>query len=469
MGMVQFISQLSTLVLAMVLSVKLVDDYPTYTSAFSVATVLFLIADLGLGTKMVIDVAQNRDIAGKKLSSILVIRGTLGVVAVILTLGFVLVSNLPTDVAFAYLIIALSNLLGWIAQTFTSMFTAFEKMYYVFMTYLVERMFTVSTAIALVVTGHGLGTVVMVVLAGSLLYVILSYAVCSRLIVRPSREIGLKDIKADLKGATPFAINVALVSTLYSINGFLLLSIIGGLDGLSAGQAANNQFVVAFNLVAALIAVPTVFRTALLPVIARLFGSSKEMTKLAQQKIMKYMYSLGLPMTLGGIILAHQIIGLLFPDRPESAIVLQILLPVLAISYFGTGQGSLLAAANLMHLSTISSVAGAAVNLLICFLTIPAWGALGAALAFTVATLVTNVISHYFMSRRVVHLKVSDIILRPTLAGLGMAFVLIMLPWNNLVLSMIVGAAAYFVLLFVLKAVDQEDLEIFRKALKKGA
>ena len=94
MGMVQFISQLSTLVLAMVLSVKLVDDYPTYTSAFSVATVLFLIADLGLGTKMVIDVAQNRDIAGRKLSSILTIRGTLGTVAVILTLGFVLISDL---------------------------------------------------------------------------------------------------------------------------------------------------------------------------------------------------------------------------------------------------------------------------------------------------------------------------------------------------------------------------------------
>lgn len=90
-------------------------------------------------------------------------------------------------------------------------------------------------------------------------------------------------------------------------------------------------------------------------------------------------------------------------------------------------------------------------------------------MAFTVATLITNVISHYFMSRRVVHLKVSDIILRPTLAGLGMAFVLIMLPWDNLLLSIITGAAVYLLLLFALKAVDQEDIEIFRKVLKKGA
>lgn len=469
MGMVQFVSQISTLILAMVLSARLGDGYETYTSAFSVATVVFLIADLGLGMKMVIDVAQNRDIASKKLTSVLFIRGTLGFVAIVLTVVYVVLQNPASDVTFAYLIIALSTGLSWIAQTFTSMFTAYEKMYYVFMTYLVERMFTVPTAIVLVLMGYGLETVVMVVLTGSILYVLLSYTVCSKLVVKPSRKVSLKDVKADLRSSAPFAINVALVSTLYSINGFLLLSIVGGLDGFDAGQAASNTFTVAFNLVAALIAVPTVFRTALLPVIARLFGSSKEMTKLAQQKIMKYMYSLGLPMTLGGIVLADQIIGLLFPDRPGSVIVLQILLPVLAISYFGTGQGSLLAAANLMHLSTVSSVAGAAVNLAVCVLLIPVWGASGAALAFTAATLITNLISHYYMSKRVVHLKVSEIIVRPTLAGLGMTVILLVLPWHNLFLSIAIGVIAYFGLLYILKAVDQEDMEIFRKALKKGA
>jgi O-antigen/teichoic acid export membrane protein len=308
-----------------------------------------------------------------------------------------------------------------------------------------------------------------VVLTGSVLYVILSYTVCARLIVKPSRELNLGWVREELKGCTPFAINVALVSTLYAINGFLLLSIVWGMYGLEAGQLANTQFYIAFNLVVSLIAVPTVFRTALLPVIARLLGTSKEMTKLAQQKLMKYMYSLGLPLTLGGIVLADDIIGLLFPNYPESAIVLRILLPVLAISYFGTGQGGLLAAAKLMHLSTVSSAAGAAANLLICFLAIPVWGAAGAALAFTVATLITNVISHYYMSKRVVHLKVSEIILRPTLAGLGMTVILVLLPWHNLFLSLAVGTVAYLVLLFILKAVDQEDIEIFRKALKKGA
>ncbi|MDW5562307.1 MAG: polysaccharide biosynthesis C-terminal domain-containing protein [Methanomassiliicoccus sp.] len=469
MGMVQFVSQVSTLILAMVLNIKLGKAYADYTAAFSLVTVLFLIADLGLGTKMVIDVARNREIASKKLTSILFIRGTLGFTAVVMTLAFVVFSKPPSEAAFAYIIVALSTALGWMAQTFTSMFTAFEKMYYVFMTYLVERMFTVPVSIALVYLGYGLETVVLVLLIGNILYVALSYVVCTRLIVQPSRELNLKDVKNDLKGCAPFAINVALVSTLYSINAFLLLSIVWGMADYDAGAAASNTYTIAFGLVAALIAVPTVFRTALLPVITRLFGSSKEMTKLAQQKIMKYMYSLGLPMTLGGMVLADEIINLLFPGHPESAVVLQILLPVLAISYFGTGQGSLLAAADLMHLSTISSVAGAVTNLAICFLAIPIWGPSGAALAFTAATLVTNVISHYYMSRRVVHLRVTDIILKPTMAGAGMTLVLLIIPGNNLFLSIVVGMVAYFGLLYLLKAIDQDDIDIFRKALKKGA
>jgi O-antigen/teichoic acid export membrane protein len=471
MGMVQFISQVGTLILAVVLSDKthLGSDYATYTSAFSVATVLFMIVDLGLGTKMVIDIAPNRAIAGKKLTSILFIRGTMSLVAIVLTIAYIIIQHPPAEVTFAYVIIALSTGLSWIAQTFTSMFTAFEKMHYVLMTSMVERAFTVSTAIALVILGYGLEVVVMVVLTGSILYAILSYLVCARLIVKPSKELSIKEVREDLRGSAPFAINVALVSTLYAINGFLLLSIITGMDGLDAGQLANAQYYIAFNLVVSLIAVPTVFRTALLPVITRLLGSSKEMTKLAQQKVMKYMYSLGLPMTLGGIVLADEIIDLLFPEYPESAVVLRILLPVLAISYFGTGQGSLLAAAKLMHLSTVSSAAGAVSNLIICFLAIPIWGPSGAALAFTVATLITNIISHFYMSKRVVHLKVSEIVIRPTLAGLGMTAVLLIFPLDNLFLSIAVGAAAYLALLIVLRVVDQEDIEIFRKAMKKGA
>jgi len=376
----------------------------------------------------------------------------MGGLAILMTLALVLLQQMPSKVALAYMVIALSTALSWIAQTFSAMFTAYERMYYVLMTSLVERVFTVTLAIVLVLMGFGLETVVLVVLSGSMLYVFLSYVVCSKFIVRPSRGVNLKLAKQELKEAAPFAINVGLVSTFYALNGFLLLSIIWGMNGREAGELANtpgDKLALAFS------------------VIARLYSSSPEMTRLAQEKLMKYMYSMGLPLTLGGMILADDIIGLLYVDRTGSIIVLQVLLPVLAISYFGTGQGSLLAAAKLMHLSTISSSAGAALNLAVCIVNIPFLGPVGAALAFTLATLITNAIQYYFVYTRVVKLRIITIIGRPTLAGIGMAALLLLLPDLNLFLAVGLGFVVYVALLFVLKAIDDEDKDIMKRVFKK--
>ncbi|MGE5379256.1 MAG: polysaccharide biosynthesis C-terminal domain-containing protein [Candidatus Saccharibacteria bacterium] len=469
MGLVQVLSQISTLILAMVLSRSLGPDYTIYTSAFSVATVLFLLSDFGLGFKMVIDIAPKKELASRQLALTVAARGLLGGVALLLTLAFVLLQNLPATVAFAFLIVALSTACSWIAQTFASLFTAFERMHYVLMTSMVERIFTVSICIVLALQGFGLEAILIVVLAGSVLYVVLSYIICAKLIAKPAWDVSFSKIWAELKEAIPYAITTALNSTMYAMNGFLLLMIVWSLHGLEAGTFANTEFYIAFNLVVALIAIPSVFRTALLPVITRLFYSSPELTRHAQQKVAKYMFSLGLPLTLGGIVLSNEIIGLLFPNYPNSAAVLCVLLPVLAISYFGTGQGTVLASAKLMPLNTFSAVVGAAVNLLCCLAAIPYLGALGAALAFTVATFVTNGITYYYMTKRLFKLDLSEILLRPTLAGVGMVAILILISGTDLLISLAVGAASYFALLYLLGAIDQEDTDIINKVLGKGA
>jgi O-antigen/teichoic acid export membrane protein len=469
MGLVQITGQISTLILAMVLSRSLGADYTIYTSAFSVASVLFILSDFGLGYKMVIDVAPDHGAASRQLKTTLVLRGILGTVAMVLTIVLVLFQEMPTTVALAFLIIGLSTACGWIAQTFASMFTAFEKMYYVLMTSLVERAFTVTLSIALVLLGFGLGTVLLVVLTGSVLNIALSYLVCTRLIVRPAKGVDMGVVKKQLRDAVPYAVNMALINTLYALNGFLLLTIIWGMNGVEAGTLANTQFYIAFNLVVSLIAIPTMFKTALLPVITRLYHSSQELTRHAQQKVMKYMFSFGLPLTLGGIVLADKIIGLLFPNYPQSATVLRVLLPVLAISYFGTVLGDVLASAKLMRLNTVSALAGAGVNVVVCLTCIPAFGAAGAAFAFTMSVLTTNIITYYHVTRRIFRLDPMAIVLRPGLAGAGMVFILLLVPGADVFVSLAIGAAAYFGLLYVLGAIDQEDTELFMKVLKKGA
>jgi len=253
------------------------------------------------------------------------------------------------------------------------------------------------------------------------------------------------------------------------LNGFLVLTMVMGMYGLDAGELANTEFSVAFNLVVSLIAIPTVFRMALLPTISRLYHSSMDLAKLTQQKVMKYMFALGLPLTVGGFILSDKIIALFFPNYPASAAVFRVLIPVIAIAFFGTGMTSVLASAKLMRLNTISTVIGAAVNLLLCIALIPLTGAAGAAFAFTVSTFATNLISLYYLEKRIFKVDLADIVVRPMMAAVGMAAVLLLIPQADFFVSLVVGAGTYFILLFAVKTFGRDDTDIFKKVLNKGA
>ncbi len=85
------------------------------------------------------------------------------------------------------------------------------------------------------------------------------------------------------------------------------------------------------------------------------------------------------------------------------------------------------------------------------------------------SVLTTNIITYYYLTRRLFRLDVAEIIIRPSMAGVGMVAILLLIPWADIFTSLAIGALAYFALLYILGAIDQEDTEIFMKVMKKGA
>jgi len=471
MGSAQFASQISTFILSIFLQYYLSNEYGVYSYAFSLASLIFILSDFGLGFQMVVKVAPRLEIAPRYLTNTILLRGILGSIGMLITLAVVLVSGLPAYVSWAIMIIALATAFNWISMTFTSMMTAFEKMHYVLYTSLVERCFTVAVAIGMLMLGYGLGTVVMVVLTGSVLYMALSFVVTSRYVVKPARRPSLKEAREQLRTGVPFALTGVMQTSMYSLNAVLIWNLIMWFNG-STELAAHDTAVynLGFNLVVALIAVPTILISALMPVISRLYQTSTDLTRLTQQKVMKYMFTLGLPITVGGILLAEKIITLLYaPEFWDSSAVFRLLVPAIAINYFGTGIGSVLASADRIRLNTMASTTGAIVNAVLCLALIPFLGATGGAIAFSLACLGMTGSALYFMSKHVFKVDLADILARPILAAAGMGAVLILLPGLSLIPSLLIGAGAYFVLLYIVGALDKEDKEILVKILKKGA
>jgi O-antigen/teichoic acid export membrane protein len=183
---------------------------------------------------------------------------------------------------------------------------------------------------------------------------------------------------------------------------------------------------------------------------------------------MKYMFSLGLPLAVGGMILADKIIVLFYGTQYAPAgTVFRILIPAVAISFFDSGMGSVLASAHHVRLITIANGVGALVNLFLCIALIPFLHQDGAALAFTLAYLALVSTTFFFLSSRVFRINLVDIILKPLVAVIGMGLVLLLIPGANLFVSLGVGIVVYFGLLFLLRAIDKEDKEILKKMLKK--
>jgi O-antigen/teichoic acid export membrane protein len=471
MGLVQVVTLISTFILSIFLARYLgSENYGTYTLAFSLATLVFYIANFNLGFQLVVEVAPNKELAPRFLTSTLFLRAVLGGVAITVTLVIALLENLPGDVIYAILIVALATAFNWLYNSFTAIYTAFEKMHLILWTSIAERSFTITLAIVLIVLGFGLDAVVLVVLAGSILQLTLAYLICSRLIVKPSGRVHLGDAAKQLKGAVPYAISDLGVNSLYSVNAVLVQAILVATGaGVGAALTATAMYNLPFNMVAAMVALPTALVVSLLPVISRMFRTSLELTRHAQQKVMKYMFALGLPLTVGGIILSEKIVLFFYGAEYAAAVpVFCILMPAVAISFFDSGMATVLASARLVRYMTLANVLAAVANVALCIALIPFFHEQGAALAFTLGYLVLVTSTFYFLTRHVFKVNLIDILFRPSLATMGMGVVLLLMPGANLFLALGIGIVTYFCLLFVIKGISQEDREILVKILKKG-
>ena len=132
-----------------------------------------------------------------------------------------------------------------------------------------------------------------------------------------------------------------------------------------------------------------------------------------------------------------------------------------------TSMGSVLASARRTHLITIANGIGALVNVVLCLALIPYFQQDGAALAFTTAYLVLVAGTFYFLRTKVFEIDIVDILFKPLIAAGGMGAVLMLFVGMNLFVLIALGVVVYFGLIYVLKAIDHDDVNILTKVLKK--
>ncbi|PIP75690.1 hypothetical protein COW86_02365 [Candidatus Kuenenbacteria bacterium CG22_combo_CG10-13_8_21_14_all_39_9] len=192
------------------------------------------------------------------------------------------------------------------------------------------------------------------------------------------------------------------------------------------------------------------------------FVSNKEKLAEAFEKAMHYLMIISLPMAAGIIVLSEQVILQVYTaEYLNSILPLRILMVSLFFLFINFPVGYLLNACNKQLTNTINLGVTVLVSVVLNILLIPRFSYVGAAYASLISTVVYFFLGMYWVPKIVKYSRWYLIknFLRILAASLIMAgtvdYLLGFVQWYWLVP---VGAAAYFVVLWILKGVNRQDV-----------
>jgi len=199
--------------------------------------------------------------------------------------------------------------------------------------------------------------------------------------------------------------------------------------------------------------IPAVIATVVFPAFSRLAGKDNEKFRSLLEKSISSSFLLAIPLTLGGLILAPQIISLLFGNGylPATTAFIFLLLTILLI-FPSILIGNAIFAYNKQRQFIGYLALGALGNVVFNAVLIPPFGIAGAAFA-TILAQTLAIGFNWKNMKKINNFQTLKYLPRIALAGLLMAgLVFILKIWGvNIIINVLISTAFYFICLYWLK------------------
>ena len=226
-----------------------------------------------------------------------------------------------------------------------------------------------------------------------------------------------------------------------------------------------GEYTAAFNLMQALIFIPTVFSTAIMPIFAKFYVNSPEKLEYSYQKSLKYLTMLSMPISMGTLVLSSKIIFFMYGSEYVNTIpILELIiwaLPAIFLSYI---LGTSIASINKQHETIKATFICLLISTIGNYVLIGLFGGVGAALV-TVINEVSMVIFYmYIMHKYGYTVGLKSIIIKPFIASLIMGIVIYLLNME-LFPSIIIGMVVYLVATILIGVLDEEDKGIIKQLI----
>lgn len=459
---IEIINQLSLLVLAIIIPRYLGDaGFGKYSFIISFTILFSIFLDLGLRSLTIREVSRDEDTAEKYFSNIATIKIILSLTTFAAIFIIANIMDYSRDTQIALYLMSFSLILNSFSDIFRSIFYAFQKMEYGTLTISIGKVITTLLACIFLFFGYGIVEVMFAYCIGNIFALLLNYTIYIKNFPKPKFSIDLKFCKQLIKMAIPFGLAIAFNNVFFNFDIVMISHTIG--------DAATGWYSIPRYILSVLITFFYTISFAIFPTFSKFYSSSEELLKHSYKKTFKYLLILILPIPFVICILSNKIIIFLFGHEfVNSVFILKVLIWLLIPISLSRFLEVILASINRQEIVTYTLGICALLNIVLDIVLIPILGYTGAIVATMVAQTSVFVIDLYFVHRYLCKPPVHKFILKPLVACIMIGTFVYYLQDINLFMLVFAALILYYILLTCMKGFDKEDLELFKRLIKRG-
>jgi O-antigen/teichoic acid export membrane protein len=461
-------SQLITWILAFILTIFL----PRYLGAeaigaLSVANSIWIIMSVlmsfGMDTYLTKIAARDPEKISERLSTSLLLRTAFFVVSCVLVSIYIKLMHYDSQLIIIAWIQSVFFLLSTYANALVAVISGLESMEYISISNIASKIVQTGLGILLIYLNVGIYPVVAVFIFAPLISCIILFIALKR--IYPLRIRPHFNISRGMLGE----------SSAYLISG-LALVIYQQIDKPFISALVDTKTVgwygTAMGLFGTLMFLPVVFGTVIFPSMARSYAAGSNKLNIIAQRSFDLMFLISVPIGLGLVVIGQPLIDLLYgPEFAPSGGILMMLGVVLIFTYLNTILGQLLISVDRTAKWNVVMIVAIVLTLPIDYVMVP-WthhtfgnGALGGVFAFLVTEFMMVVAAILLLPPKT--LQWSNV--RTAVLTLCAGLLMMAASWwfrdTMMILSILIGGATYTGLVFLLRIIPREDIQIIREAI----
>jgi len=431
-----------------------------YSFVVALTSIFVIFSDLGYNTLIVREVARDPAQADRYLKNTLGIRLVLSLIIFTTIVILINATGYRADMKNLIYVFTIYALILSISDVFKMVFRASERMQYESAITIISNIVRVVLGVTVLLRGYGLMGIALVFLFYSLLDLLLSFMVCKTRFVRPGVALDSGFWKGTVIIALPMGL-VTILSLVYIRTDTIMLAIMEGV-------AVVGWYNAAYNLVLGFTPIPHLFMNAILPLMSRLYVSSKDSLVRGYEKAFTYLLISGLPIATGMSLLADEIIHLLYGEQfANSVIALEILAWDVLLIFICLPLGFMLVAINRQNRMAVIVGGCALLNVVLNLILIPGFSYIGAAIATLITETVLFMAYFYVISKYLYKLPLHKIVVRPLIATAVIALFIQLCSGLNLVVIIISATVLYLVVLYLIGGFDEEDRRLLSALISR--